>query len=170
MRAIRELSMNERECWETGPQGRLEIRQDVQKPLVDEIFVQMDWIENHGGLTPSNEVLKAIKYMTSRKAVFTRFLDDPNLRIENNTSEHAVRKFVLGRKNWMFFGSEKGAESGCIIMSLTQTCRNMGINPEDYFTDILQQLIAIDEKDLKTLLPDVWLKNKISTPKIDQEK
>ena len=90
MEAIRELSMNERKCWETDPQGRLEIRQNVQKPLVDEIFKQMDWIENNGGLTPSNDVLKAIRYMTSRKVVFTRFLDDPNLRIENNTSEHAV--------------------------------------------------------------------------------
>ncbi len=161
MDAIREISMNERECWLTGPNGRLAIRQDVQVPLVEEMFEEMKRVSDKGILTPKNKVAVAIKYMLKNEGAFRRFLTDPNLRIENNTSERGMRKIVLGRANWMFFGSERGAEAGCTIMSFAQTCRNMNISPSEYFEDIFQKLAIIDSTDkkaLKQLLPDRWQK------------
>jgi transposase len=163
MSMIQELFMVERQCWKTDSTGRLAIRQDVQKIYVDAIFEELLWMSENLPLVPGTPLHKAVHYMLKRPTVFKRFLDDPNLRIENNTAEHAMRKFVIGRKNWMFFGSERGAEAGCTIMSFAQTCRVMEINPTEYFEDILKRLASIDTNDtkaLKKLLPDQWLKHR----------
>jgi len=163
MSMMQELFMVERECWETDPTGRLAIRQDVQTEYVEAIFDEIQWMSDNLELVPGTPLHKAVNYMLKRPAVFKRFLDDHNLRIENNTAEHAMRKFVIGRKNWMFFGSQRGADAGCTIMSFAQTCRIMDINPNEYFEDIFQKLAVIekgDKKALKKLLPDRWLKRR----------
>lgn len=162
MEAIRELSMNERECWKTCHKGRLDIRREIQTPLVDEMFAEMNRVKDAGTLTPKNKVLKAINYMVGREEVFKRFLTDSKLRIENNNAEHGARKLVIGRNAWMFFGSKRGADAGCKILSFAQSCRNMEIMPEDYFSDIFQKLAIIDttdQKQLRELLPHIWKEN-----------
>ena len=168
MNLMQELFMVERDCWEVDPAERLAIRQDVQTAKVQVIFDKIQWMDDNLPLVPGTPLNKAVKYMLKRPTVFKRFLDDSNLRIENNTAEHAMRKFVIGRKNWMFFGSQRGAEAGCTIMSFAQTCRVMDINPTEYFEDIFQKLAVIDKDDtkaLKKLLPDKWLKHQNSLSK-----
>ena len=75
--------------------------------------------------------------------------------MENSTDERALSKFVIGRKNWMFFGSEKGGEAASVLMSFVQTCRNMDIDPQIYLEDIFKQL---PDGKLVDLLPDRWHK------------
>jgi hypothetical protein len=159
--AICELSMNERECWLTDSKGRLDIRREVQTPIVEAIFEELERVKSSNELTPRSKIMKAVNYMLKRKEAFCRFLTDPMLRIENNTSERTVRKVVIGRNAWIFYGSENGAEAGCKITSLMQTCRNLDIKPEEYLLDVFNELAVMDditEKNLRHLLPDVWQK------------
>ena len=159
--AICELSINERECWLTDSKGRLDIRKEVQTPIVEAMFEELEVIKKSENHTPNSKITKAINYMLKRKEVFCRFLTNPMLRIENNTAERTARKIVMGRNAWMFFGSESGAEAGCKIMSLMQTCRNLDIKPEEYLLDIFNELATMEEfteKNLRPLLPDVWQK------------
>lgn len=159
---IRELSMNERECWNVDAKQRQQLRDELQKPLVDKIFDELNRVNDLGGLTPKNKVQVGINYFINNEINFRRFLTDPKLKIENNTSEHGARKVVIGRNNWMFFGSKRGADAGCLFMSFTQTCRRMDINPTDYLTYVFRRLPTISETDTKQmreLLPHIWKKN-----------
>jgi len=162
MEKIRDLSMNERECWATDAQERMRIRTEIQTPLVDEIFKELKRVNDLGELTPKNKVQVGINYFLDNETNFRRFLTDPKLRIENNTSEHGARKVVIGRNNWMFFGSKRGADAGCMFMSFAQTCRKMEIDLTDYLTDIFGKLAVIDVNDtekMRELLPHVWKEN-----------
>ena len=91
------------------------------------------------------------------------YLRNPYARLENNTAERAIRPLVIGRKNWLFFGSLKGAKAGCILLSLVQTCRNLGINPQSYLEDIFRRIQDQVYNKLGDLLPDNWLKTKGSS-------
>jgi len=102
---------------------RQQVRDELQKLLVDKIFDELNRVNDLGELTPKNKVQVGINYFIINEINFRRFLTDPKLKIENNTSEHGARKVVIGRNNWMFFGSKRGANAGCLFMSFTQTCR-----------------------------------------------
>ena len=98
----------------------------------------------------------AVNYLYKRRGPFSRFLENSELRIDNNVSERAIRPLTIGRKNWLFFGSDKGGQAAATILSLIQTCRNMSINPSEYMEDILMKIKNTD--DLQTLLPQNWKK------------
>ena len=85
-------------------------------------------------------------------------------RMENNTAGRGLRKVVIGRKNWMFVGSPKAGESMAALFSLVQTCRTMGIGPQEYLEDIFNRLLSHPYNRLEELLPDQWgiAKGKIS--------
>jgi hypothetical protein len=64
---------------------------------------------------------------------------------------------TIGRKNWMFVGSENGGQAGAVIMSLIQTCRHLGINPQEYLEDLLRRIMGHPARQIEELLPDRWL-------------
>jgi hypothetical protein len=68
-----------------------------------------------------------------------------------------VRPLAIGRKNWLFFGSEDGGEAGAILLSFVQTCRGLDINPREYLEDIFRRLMGHSASKLEELLPDRWL-------------
>ena len=83
-----------------------------------------------------------------------RYLDDPGLRPDNNSVENAIRPFVLGRKNWLFNGSPRGAESSCAIYSVIETAKQNRLNPYAYLHYVFTKAPGITEaEDLKALLP-----------------
>ena len=158
MTIMAELAVNERTAWASDSKERITIRDSKQRPLVDQLFERLKEVANDVSSVPLKKIREAINYMLKREPTFRYFLDDANLRMENNTAERALRKFVIGRKNWMFFGSEKGGEAASVLMSLVQTCRNMGIDPQIYLEDIFRQLPILPDGKLVELLPDRWLK------------
>jgi len=95
--------------------------------------------------------------MLSREKYFRLYLDDPNIRMENNTAERSLRKIVLGRVNWMFVGSEKGGKAAANLFSLVQTCRAMNIDPHKYLEDLFRRLLSHPANRLHEFLPDQWL-------------
>ena len=80
-------------------------------------------------------------------------------RLDNNVAERAVRPLAIGRKNWLFLGSEEGGEAAAIILSLIQTCRALKINPHEYLEDVMRRLISHPAQKIDELLPGNWIKS-----------
>ena len=76
--------------------------------------------------------------------------------MENNTAERAVRPLAIGRKNWLFAGSKDGGQAAAGMYSLLQSCRNLGVNPREYLTDVLRNMPYTTADELHTLLPQNW--------------
>ena len=94
---------------------------------------------------------KALRYLNGQWDYLTRFLSDPRLPAHNNFVEQRIRKFVIGRKAWLFAQSTQGAHAAATLYSLLHTARDNGLNPYQYLCDILIQVNT--ETDLRTLLP-----------------
>jgi len=96
------------------------------------------------------------------------FLSDPEIPIDNNHTERAIRPIVLGRKNWLFCWSELGAETVAIMQSLISSCVLQGINPTQYLRDVFDRISEVKTKDIRTLIPREWAK--VYLPKIEEKK
>jgi transposase len=151
----------ERACKDAGlgADARRARRLEETAPLLDELKA---WaVELHPRLTPSSPLRKGTTYLTGNWDVLTRFLEDGRLEIDNGIVERELRRVALGRKNWMFAGSDEGAERAAVAFTVLATCRMLGVEPSRYIADVLRKLHAgwpmsrIDE-----LLPDVWARAK----------
>ena len=78
------------------------------------------------------------------------------MKTDNNTAENAIRPLALGRKNWLFTGSPQGGKAAATIMSLTQTCRAVGINAWEYLRDVLERIMSHNSNRVDELLPGNW--------------
>jgi len=79
-------------------------------------------------------------------------------RLDNNPAERAIRPLAIGRKNWLFVGSHESGEAAATLLSLTQTCRALKINPHAYMEDVCRRIMGHNAQKLHELLPDEWLK------------
>jgi transposase len=150
-----ELFRLEKEAWQLNSIQRLKLRQDKSKELVSAIFDACEQLIWSGELV-KGKLDTAVHYLFKRKAQFSRFLEHSEVRIDNNVSERSIRPLTIGRKNWLFFGSEKGGQAAATVLSMIQTCRNLGINPSEYMEDVLMKIKNTD--DLEALHPQNWKK------------
>jgi transposase len=100
--------------------------------------------------------LSAIDYTLKRWAALTRYLDDGRFPLDNNPIENAIRPIALGRKNWLFAGSETAGKRAAAIMSLLATARANGHDPHAWLTDVLTRLPTTRDRDIDRLLPHRW--------------
>ena len=156
LRLMRHLFLYERVAWNRNAEERLKIRDEKEKPIVNKLMKRLRDELNSLDLLPSSPRFKAINYMLSRKENFKMYLSDPDLRMDNNPAERALRKVCMGKKNWMFVGSPKAGKSAAALFSLVQTCRAMKINSRTYLEDIFTRLLDHPAKNLEELLPDQW--------------
>jgi transposase len=140
----------------------LQARQDEAKPILDEMKVALDEYKNQ--VLPKNMMSKAITYALNQWEALTRYIEDPMLDIDNNISERALRMVVIGRRNYMFAGSEAGAWRAAIIYSLVASCKVNGIDPFAYFRDVLEKVSTHPANKIDELLPSNW-----QPPKSDTE-
>ncbi len=111
------------------------LRQEKSVPVLEKIKALL---ENPGKVfLPKNLISGAIAYTLNHWQQLTRFLEDGRLPMDNNLVENAIRPVALGRKNWLFAGSPEAAQRMAIFYSLVATCKINGINPYEYFYDIL---------------------------------
>lgn len=113
--------------------------------------VQLNRIPGKGDLA------KAIRYALSRWPSFTLFLEDGRVAIDNNAAERAVKPVVIGRKNWMFAGSDAGGETLAGAMTIIETAKMSNLNPEAYLADVLARINDHSNLRLDELLPWNWL-------------
>jgi transposase len=156
LKSIRNLYRYEKVAWKRDAATRLEIRNKYERPIVDEIFKRLWHKAKTEQLVPKMKQTDAIKYMLNHEKNFKYYLDDANICIDNNAAERAMRKIVLGRKNWMFVGSPRAGKSMAILYSFVQTCRALKIDPQSYLEDIFRRLQGHPHKNLRELLPDQW--------------
>jgi transposase len=153
----------EDELRELSDEARHAQRQLRSRPLVEEFKCWLD--DQLKTLRPKHDLRGAISYMTSRWECFERFLESGAIPLDNNASEQAVKNPVMGKKNWLFFGSPAGGHAAAVFYTLTATCRRLQIEPYAYLKDVferLPQLVATqggppDPSLLAPLLPDRWL-------------
>ena len=116
-------------------------------------------------LSGKSELAKAFRYMLSRWESLTRFLGDGRLQIDNNAAERAMRGCALGRKNYLFAGSDKGGERAAAIYSLVETAKLGGLNPEAYLRDVLARIADYPVNRVAELLPWNWAAHKYQAQK-----
>lgn len=133
---------------------RRELRKKYSKPIAQAFRT---WCEKQLTRIPGKSNLaKAIRYGLSRWHAFTLFLEDGRVAIDNNTAERAIKPVCMGRKNWLFAGSGAGGETLADAMTLIETAKLNGINPQDYLTDILDRINDHKINRLHELLPWNW--------------
>jgi hypothetical protein len=109
---------------------------------------------------PKSRLGQACKYALGNEAALRRYCTDGRLAIDNNVSERTLREFVIGRKNWLFFGSPEAARRSAIVMSVLSSARRHGLNEWDYLVDVLYRLDDLpSEGSLSDLLPERWQKS-----------
>ena len=119
---------------------RRRVRQLRSKPLVDALRL---WLETKlASVSGKSKIATAIRYALSRWEGLARFLDDGRIEIDSNVVERSIRPLALGRKNFLFAGSDGGAENWAVIASLVETCKLNEIDPEAYLRDVLTKIVA----------------------------
>jgi transposase len=144
----------EREINGRLPEERVRARREISKPLIDELAI---WLQaQRGTLSRSAAVAKPIDYMLKRWDRFAAFLDDGRICLTNNAAERALRGFALGRKAWLFAGSDRGAERAATMATLIYTAKLNGIDPQAWLADVLARIADIPQSMLPELLPWNW--------------
>lgn len=133
------------------PDQRKTIRQKQTKPKVEAL--RQWWDKMLLELPRSAKTAEAIRYALSRWTSLNRFLDDGTIEIDNNAAERAIRPIALGRKNWLFAGSDKGGERAAAILSLIETAKLNGRDPEAWLRDVLTRIADHPINRIDELLP-----------------
>jgi transposase len=137
-----------------SPDERLAVRRRDVAPLVNELI---EWMKRERAkLSSHSPVAKAFNYMLRRVDVFMRFLDDGRICLSNNAAERALRGIALGRKAWLFAGSDRGGERAAIMLSLIQTAKLNDVDPQAWLADVLARIADHKITDLAALLPWSW--------------
>ncbi len=139
---------------EMTPVARKTFRLERATPILEGIFARLEEIRQE--TIPSEPMRKAIDYALKQKCALMRYLEDGRLRPDNNLAENAMRPVALGRKNWLFVGSERGGRAAALYMGLVKSCKDNGINPWAYFDDMLRRIMSHPVSRLRELLPDRW--------------
>jgi len=135
---------------------RKAVRQQLSAPLVADLELWMR--EQRAKLSRGNDVAKAMDYMLKRWTAFTRFLDDGRICLSNNAAERGVRGITLGRKSWLFCGSDRGGERAAVMYSLIVTAKMNDIDPQAWLADVLARIAEHPVQRLDELLPWNWRK------------
>jgi transposase len=130
------------------------LRQAKAKPRVDDLERWLRAIRPT--VMGASGTLNAIDYALKRWTALVRYLDDGRHPIDNNPIENAIRPIALGRKNWLFAGSERAGERAAVIMGLLATAKANGHEPHAWLTDVLTRLPTTKDRDIGTLLPHTW--------------
>src|SRR6185312_11943428 len=134
------------------------------KPIVERFF---DWVDRQlqrQGLMPSSPLTRALTYARERRMGLEVFLTDPDVPIDTNHLERALRVIAVGRKSWLFCWTELGAQQVGIVQSLIATSRLQNIDPYTYLVDVLQRVGTHPASRVAELTPRLWSQQFAASP------
>lgn len=134
---------------------RLKVRQTESAKQLEVIF---DLLESRE-FRPKSPMHRAAQYIFKNRESLSRFTENPLWPIDNNAAERAIRRVAIGRKNWLFLGSETGGKTAAVLMSLLGTCWANGVNAWAYLKDVLDRMPTQPHDRYHELLPHVWIEN-----------
>ena len=137
-------------------EAKLSYRAERAKPLVDAFFAWVYTQRQRMDLVDSSLLAKALKYADNHQAQLQVYLGDPDVPIDTNHLERALRVIPMGRKNWLFNWTEVGAQQVGIIQSLLTTCRLNDVDPHTYLVDVLLRMDLHPARDVEQLTPRCW--------------
>jgi len=138
------------------PDGQLAaLRQNESRPVLDAFFAKASGIVMRE--PPSTPLARAAAYAVNLKTELSRFLGHAFLTLDNNPVEREHRVVAVGRKNWNFVGDEKHGQNLAVVMSVTETCRRLGVDPLEYLSDVLPRIMDHPARRIDELLPGPWL-------------
>ncbi|MCX5653828.1 MAG: transposase [Planctomycetota bacterium] len=137
---------------------RLALRQAKAAPLLGQFKA---WLESRqvtcgGSVLPKSPMGQAIAYVLNQWDALNVYATDGDLDIDNNAAENALRRIAIGRKNWLFCGSDNGGHTAAVLFSLIATCQRHEVDPFAYLRDVLTRIAAHPMNRLAELLPDRW--------------
>ena len=147
------LFAEERKCAPYQPKYRQEYRQNRELPILEEYYAWLRTVHPEKG----SKLEEAVRYSLNQKQHLMAYLDNGEIPISNNLAENAIRPFTLGRKNWLFCDTPKGAEASAIVYSLVESAKANGIEPFAYLQHVLVQLPYLGKshshEELESLMP-----------------
>jgi transposase len=151
LRRIGELYAIEDDIRGRQPEERRRVRNERSRPLVESL---KQWLEETlVKLSKKSDTAQAVRYALGRWEALLRYVDDGHLEIDNNAAERALRVVALGRKNYLFAGSDRGGERAAAIYSLIGTAKLNGLDPETYLRDVLSRIADHPINRIEDLLP-----------------
>lgn len=133
------------------PEKRLEIRKKESSSIIDDLF--KNWKKILHLLPQKSSTAKAISYALNNETHLRRFLSDGKIEVDNNAAERAMRPIAVGRKNWLFAGSDQGGIAAAAMYSLLETCELSNVNPWEYMRWVLENIQDHNSQKLSDLLP-----------------
>lgn len=150
----RQLYELERVARDWTDEQRLRMRRELALPILEQFKSWLD--EQRPQVLPKSPMAEAINYALNQWAALVRYTEAGYLSIDNNAAEREMKRIALGRRNWLFFGSDRGGRTAAILMSFTSSCARLGVEPWSYLRDVLERLPATSAEGLSELLPDRW--------------
>lgn len=143
---------------ELAPAAFFELRRQRRQEQAVPILTAMEtWLrQQQPQVLPKSPIAAAINYALNHWQALTRYTSDGMLDIDNNVAEREMKRIAIGRKNWLFVGSDNGGNTAAVLCSFTSTCRRHGIDPFTYLRDVLGRLPTHSQERLEELLPDRW--------------
>lgn len=144
----------EEEALSLSAAERQHMRQDRSKPILDQLHAW--FLERHTSVLPRGPLGGAISYALSNWEALIRYVDHGILAIDNNAAERGLRSIAVGRKNWMFAGSDTGGKTAAILITLISSAKRNGHDPFAYLRDVFTRISAHPAHRLNEFLPDRW--------------
>ena len=166
---IRTLFQLEEEWASLAPTQRHARRQRVVRPMLDDFFAWAEGVfERLDGVR--GPLATAFGYALRQREALRRFLDDGRLRLDNNASERALRTVAVGRKAWLFFGSDDHAQAAANILSLIAACQRHGLDVESYLADVIRVLPYWPRARYLELAPKYWAQTRASLDPVELDR
>ena len=154
MAMIQRLYRVEKDAKDLDDAVRRALRQERSKPVLKEIETWL--LQEKDRALPKSPISEAIGYALNHWQALERYTDEGWLSIDNNASERGMKPVALGRKNWLFAGSDAGGKTAATLMSLCMTCKNLAIDSFAYLRDVLERISTHPARRIGELLPDQW--------------
>jgi hypothetical protein len=135
-------------------EARRSLRQEKSVPLLDGIERYL--LAEQPKVLPKSPIADAIGYALGNWVALKCYTEDGDLEIDNNGAERSLRGIAVGRKNWLWYGSDRGGQTAAVLTSFAATCKRLHVDPFAYLRDVFGRISAHPATHLAELLPDQW--------------